>query len=94
MSMKKTMQGDILTGSLALKVSEPAWMSPRLLIGREGYILAGLLTFNVQSKCRLLPSSMSSYFYTDLLICLLACLLAFTYFHILAFRRAVTSSIF
>ena len=44
-------KGDILGGSFAVKVSEPAMMSPRLLIGIEGSVASetGCFAFN-QSK--------------------------------------------
>ena len=41
--MTERSEGDILTSSLAVKVSAPARMSSRLLIGQEGDTLVGSL---------------------------------------------------
>ena len=42
------MMGDILKGSLVVKVSEPLRMSPRLLTGLEGEILVGSFVVKVK----------------------------------------------
>ena len=48
-------EGDILAGSLAVKVGLPSRMSPRLVIGQEGDILAGSLPVKVSEPTRMSP---------------------------------------
>ena len=49
-------QGTSLWDFLPVKVSEPVWMFPRLLLGRKGDILAGLLIVKVNELKRMFPS--------------------------------------
>ena len=46
---------DILAGSFAVKIREPARMSPRLIIGQEGDLLAGLLAVEESEPTRMSP---------------------------------------
>ena len=53
--VRETSKGDSLLDSLAVKVSEPARMSLRLLIGQERNILGGSFALKVSEPARMPP---------------------------------------
>ena len=49
------MTEDNLAGSLAVKVSDPARISPWFLIGQEGIILMGSFAFKISDPTKKMP---------------------------------------